>query len=593
MNLRPFFATILAFASMLVACEGSIAVGTSRPPSVPSSNSAGPSDPYALPGAGGSPGTSNPGDPTDPADPGNPPPGEPPPELPAFAPAPFFARRLVSRQYKNAIEDLLGSAAAATLVLPDDVALNGLDAIGASQIAITSSGDVTLFEQNAFKAAQAALASTTGKAALVTCVPTGPLDTACMTTVVKAFGKRVFRRALTDAEAAKWVALGKDASGSYSDFMRGVEFVVAGMLQAPSFLYLIEVGVPEAAVAQGRRLLGYEMASRLSFFLTGSTPSNALLAAAESGGLDSAAGVRTQALELLKSPRAKSALWSHFDELLGTRELPHTSKDASKFPGFNAGLAASMREETRRTIEHIAFTQNADARTLFDTSTTFVDPGLAAHYGLPAPMGAGFAQVTLPPTGLRAGILTQAAFLAVQASSVSTSVVHRGKFVRESLLCETIAAPPTAGSIADQITMQAAASGAQRDLSNARMGNSACKGCHAMMDPLGLAFESFDAVGRARSDDASGYLDDKAAGAFTNTREFMALLRADARVPWCMTRTLFRQAAGHLELPGEVRPLTAVREAFAASGYKLQTLLVEVAASDAFRMGVLPEGALP
>ncbi len=578
-----------------------------------------PSGPSAMTPAGGSPPADplNPADPSSPVDPSDPqdpfklpPPNPgpqnpsdadagttvtppPPPPLPAFSPATFRARRLLGWQYKNAVEDLLGTAAAAALTLPSDTAVNGLDAIGAAQIAISSAAEVSNLETNAFKAAQAALAVPSVKSALVTCTPTGPGDTACLTTFVKSFGRLAFRHAMTDADAAPWLAIAKDAATSYADFFKGVEFAIAAMIQAPSFMYVVETGVVDAAAPAGRRVSGYEMATRLSLFLTGSIPNAALLTAAESGTLDTAAGIRTKATELLATPRAKTALWNFFDEFLGTRALPKLSKDAATFPTFNTTLANSMREQTRRTIEAIAFTKNVDARSLFDATFTFVDSTLATHYGMPAPGGTGFSEVAWPTTGPRLGVLTEAAFLTVEANSLKTSVVKRGKFVRENLFCEQIAAPPSSGPIADLIAQQQQTNGSQRALSDVRMQNAACAGCHKLMDPIGFGFEGFDAIGKARNDDATGWIDDKTKDGFTDARGLLTQLKVDPRVMWCLQRTIYRQATGHVEGSGEARPMFAAKDAFEKSGYKMQSLLVELAASDAFRFGVLDQGATP
>ena len=502
---------------------------------------------------------------------------EPTPEvIPPFEPAPLAGRLLVSWQYVNAIRDVLGAQAAAAVTPPKDVALNGLTAIGAATVSLSTSA-ITQYETNAYAAAAKATLS-------YGCTPTTAIDDACLGRFFDSYGKRLFRRPLTTDERAKWTMVHHEAAMAYSSFGKGIEFVLAGLLQSTPFLYRFEEGVADGPWV---KLTPYELATRLSFFIAGTTPSDALLTAAENGELDTADGIRGQAATLLSSASTAPAMAAFFDEVLDQHELEHLGKDATTFPGFDVTLAHSMREELHQVIEHDAFA--GDFRALFDQGHTYVDAKLARLYGVTEP-ASGWARVELPPSQPRAGLLGQASFLALKAHPVSTSPTLRGKLVREKLLCQAVAAPPP-----DVDTNLPEAMPGQTTTLRERLGvhlsAPSCAGCHKLMDPIGFGFEHFDAVGAHRTldntkpVDATGALDGKT---FSDAKGLATILKEDPRVMRCLTRTLYRQAAGHVELGSETAPLRTAEKAFAESGYQLRFLLVELAASDAFRYGRAP-----
>lgn len=546
---RPTILALLPLLVTLGGCEGSI-IGTRAPT------------------------TSTPENPLDPI--------VPEAELPAFAPAPLRPRLLLGSQYVNAITDLLGPDAARPVIPPRDVPVNGLAAVGATMLEVSSSA-VNEYETNAYLAAQAALAAR--RSQLITCTPSSSTDATCMRTVAERFVPRAFRRPATADELTRWTTLGVQAATAYDDFDKGVEFLFAGLLQSPAFLYLDENGEVDPANPTRRRLTSWELASRLSFFLTNAPPDDELRAAAASGALTDEPALRAQAARLLQKPEARAAMTALFDEILELQGLDHLAKDAVKFPGFDATLGRSMKEETRRTLVDLAFDAPTDFRDVFTRRTTFVDGPLSRHYGLPS--ATGWTTVQLPPN--RAGLLTQASFLSLMSHPAANSPTYRGRFIREKLLCQTIPAPPPEVDT----TLPPAPPNTQRTLRQKvelHMQSASCSGCHALMDPPGFAFEGFDATGKTQTVDdglpvdTTGAFEDK--GSFSDAVGLAAILREDPRVMACLTRVVFRQGTGHVDLPTEARPLRAANEAFAASGYKYQTLLIELAVSEAFRSGL-------
>ncbi len=503
-----------------------------------------------------------------------------------FEPAPFRVRALLSWQYRNAVRDLLGEKAARAVAPPPDTTVNGWDAIGAAQLSLSATA-VDLYESSAQRAAAIALSDLLRRDSMLGCAPQSTTDLACMEGLVSRFGRRAWRRALSDDEVASWGAVGILAAEEYEDFYKGAAFVVAGLLQSPNFVYQIEVGEADCGGRGLLRLSGYEVASRMSFFLTGSTPSDELLAAAEAGDLDTAEGVRSWARVLVDELNSREAIARIFDELLQLRELPQLAKDPIAFPSFNPVLAAAMREETQLLLASLIWDEGGDFRRLFDADYTFVNRDLARLYGLGQVSPNGFARVALPEDGRRGGFLGQASFLSLMAHPATSSPTLRGKFVREKLLCQTIPPPPP--NVDTNLPNTEGMTTRQRLLAH-RL-NPSCAGCHVLMDDIGLGLENFDAIGGYRTTesgqpiDASSTLDEL--GTFAGARELGALLRGNRRTTECLVHNLFRAATGHVETLGESAPLNEVHARFAGSGFRLQELLVEIAASDAFRFGAV------
>jgi hypothetical protein len=213
-----------------------------------------------------------------------------------------------------------------------------------------------------------------------------------------------------------------------------------------------------------------------------------------------------------------------------------------------------------------------------------VNPELAKLYGVKAPAAASFSEVQLPANGPRAGLLTQAAFLALHSHPGRSSPTLRGKFLRENLLCQAIPAPPDNVNTSLPAIPKDAMTARQR-LTKHREDPS-CSGCHSLMDPLGLALEQFDGIGAFRQTengqpiDASGELDGQQ---FTDARSLAEVLAMHPNTADCFVRTVLRYARGALENDTETSLLAAVGGEFEKRGYKLQELLSLVASDPSFR----------
>ena len=498
-------------------------------------------------------------------------------------PAPTL-RRLTLAQYRNCVRDLLGVEADVSKlsVLPPS---SGLRAIAASSLALPEK-DVEELDSLADALSAQVFSDAGARAKLVGCEPA---QGTCAADFVSAFGRRAFRRPLRADESTRYLALLRTATEMTQDPWLGLRVVISALLESPGFLYREELGVPDPSDPARRVLTGYELASRLSFFVWNSTPDPALLDAAGAGSLDQPAGLQAQAQRLLQSPRAADAIEELFADYLQLDALDDLVKLPDVFPQATPTLAAAMKTETLRSLRTLLFERALDFRSAFTTTTTFVDPELAQLYGLPRQSGSGVREVQLPADGARAGLLTQASFLATHAHPGRTSPTKRGKFVRENLMCQSIPPPPP------DVNTTLPETGSARTLREkleAHRANPACASCHTQMDPIGLALERFDGIGAYRESengatiDASGELD---GAQFSDARGLGSALAANPNVTSCFARTLLRYARGALEDPSEAGLIAALDAAFAAHQFHVPELMLSIATDPAFRtVGELP-----
>lgn len=509
---------------------------------------------------------------------------------PDFAPAPGGIRRLLGRQYRNSIKLVLGDSAASAAAPPDDPTLSELETLAAADLALPPNA-IDQYERSARAVAMATIEDGATMASLVPCVPAAPDDADCHRQVIADAGHRLWRRPLSADELEPMVAIAKEAGSKYTDFDMGVAYGLIALLQSPYFLYTVELGAPDVAHPGMRKLSGSELATRLSLFLVDSIPDAELLDLAEGGGLETEDQVREAARDLMKRPAARKALSSFYDVFFKLRDLPTMTKVAANFPEWNEDLANATRQESLLFFEDIVWNQNADYREIFTADSTFVNSALAGLYGLPegtVSPGDGFVKVTLPKKQLRSGFLGHASYLARYAHAGDTSPTRRGAFLATALLCKEIPPPPPG------VNTQFPPFDPSKPMTKKQYleeihhkASDGCASCHALMDPMGYAMESYDGIGRFRTKDENGLPVDPSGeladlGAFGDARELGQLMHDDPQSTRCIVSNLLRQAMGHKELPSERPAIAAVEDAFEGSGFKLREALVEIVASPAF-----------
>ncbi len=504
----------------------------------------------------------------------------PPPESGECAgeltPGPSTIRRMTRWEYNNTVRDLLGDTTRpADAFVPEEESAgfqNNADALTVSPL---------LAEQYLTAAEDIAARATEDLPGLLGCSPSAD----CLNAFLIRFGERTYRRPLTDDERAALFDL-FDAGRAQYDDRTGVEWVLQAMLQSPHFLYRVEHGEPVDGAPGIVALSSWEVASRLSYFLWGSMPDDELFLAARDDALRTKDQVAAQARRMLADPRARDIVRIFHAQWLDLDLIDRLDKDPIAYPSFSDSLRDSMRGETEAFIDHVIWDAGADATLLLTAPYTFVDSELAAHYGVSDPGWDGFHRVDLDPNQ-RAGILTQAGLLALWSKSDQTSPIHRGKFVREQLLCTPLPPPPP-GLVVEVPDPDPTATTRERFAQHSS--DPACSGCHQLMDPIGFGFEHYDAIGRWRSEehglpiDATGeVIASDLPGPFDGTVELAGQLAASEQVADCLVRQWFRFAYGRLETAEDTCTLDALAERFSASGNDVLDLLVELTLSDAFR----------
>jgi hypothetical protein len=519
-----------------------------------------------------------------PADPGLPPtpgtpaiPGANVPEIPGATPL----RRLTRAQYNNTVRDLLGLSGefGATFAGDDDAG-----GFRSNVVSPVSEPQVEQYYRTAEDLATRAVAG--GLAKLAPCPPPRP-EPACADEFVRNFGKRAFRRPLTPEEVDRYQQVYQAGRGASGDLASGVTLVIAAMLQSPNFLYLPEIGDSAAKEKDGVPLDGYEVASRLSYFLLGSMPDEELFAAADARALRTPEQIGAQARRLLKSPRARDAIVSFFTQWLEVTELGSIDKDAMLFPEFTPALRTAMRDEIGAFADHVLRTGDGRLQTLLTSSLSFPSAPLLPIYGLPARQGMGqVADVPVElPRAQRSGLLTLAGVMSVYAHPDQTGPVGRGFMVSEKLLCIT---PPPAPDNVNTMLPKPDANVTTRERLEQHRVDPACSSCHALMDPYGLTFENYDAIGRYRTTDGRKAVDATATGLpeigdVKDALELMAKLAASPVVRSCLTKQWFRYAFGRSEVASDEGTLATALAAFAGADHAMPDLLVGLATSRGFR----------
>jgi hypothetical protein len=429
--------------------------------------------------------------------------------------------------------------------------------------------------------------------ALTECDPVAKGEAACASAFARKFGRRAFRRPTTAQDEQLLMAAynaGRDG-GSYAE---GIEVMIRAALQSVHFLYRLETTTPAANASKSALvpLSPFELATRLAYLLWASAPDDALLDAAARNELDTKVKVAAKARQMLQSPKARVAVGDFFNQWLGTNRLEVMTKSSALFPSYSPALRDAMARELPAFLEHVLWSGDHKWSTLLTAPIAFVSGPLAQLYGLPARGldGATPQQVALPANQGRAGFLTQAGFSSVQAHPDQTSPVLRGKFIRSRLLCQPPPPPPPDVDITVPDLMEGATARV-RFSAHLTAGNS-CNSCHQLMDPIGLAFESFDAIGQYREQesgqriDVSGEVlassDPKLAGKFNGVRELAGKLAESQQVQNCVATHWFRFAAGRSEGEPDACSLTTLQDAFAKSGGDLLELLVGITQTDAF-----------
>ena len=411
---------------------------------------------------------------------------------------------------------------------------------------------------------------------------------ACAEEVLSTIARRAYRRPATDTEIARLLGLYANEREQGRSFEAGVQTALAYVLVSPQFLFRAEQDPEATAPGTIYRISDLEMASRLSFFIWSSIPDDELLDLAVAGRLQDPEVLQAQVERMLADERAERFASNFSGQWLYLRNLRATTPDLYTFPDFDDNLRQSLLRETELFFAAIV-REDRPITELLDADFTFINERLARHYGIAGIYGDRFRRVQVDDERRR-GLLGQGSILTLSSYPNRTSPVNRGNYVLVNILGTP---PPSPPPDVPALKEEAGEVLTMRQRMEQHRADPACAGCHQLMDPIGLALESYDGVGRWRVEDAGAAVDANA-GTIHVLREFgpvngpvelrRAILSQPERFAGTVTQKLMTYALGrgleHTDMP-VVRRI--VREA-AANGYRFSSFITAIVTSDPFQM---------
>ncbi len=341
---------------------------------------------------------------------------------------------------------------------------------------------------------------------IFTCRPqNAPAEAPCAKQILTTLMRRAYRRPVTEQDVAALLPF-YEKGRKERDFDLGIQTALERLLVSPQFLYRIERDPAGAMPGVAHSVSDLELASRLSFFIWSSIPDDQLLDLAASGKLKQPEIFEQQVRRMVADPRSESLVNNFAAQWLYLRDVDVKKPDLFVFREFDEGLRQSFEKETELFLNSI-LRENRNVTELLTANYTFVNERLAKHYGIPNINGSEFRRVTFPKDSPRGGLLGQGSILLLTSYSTRTSPVLRGKYVLENLLAS---APPPPPPNVPSLQTEGDKGGEPPTLREAMIqhrANPACANCHARMDPIGFAMESFDAVGQWRDHDGGKPID--------------------------------------------------------------------------------------
>ena len=488
-------------------------------------------------------------------------------------------RRLNRAEYNNTVRDLLGDTTNPADAFPeDDVSGEGFDNNGA----ILSMGELHMEKYEAAAREMLGRALADGgfaRTRYLTCDPAAD-EAGCFRSFVSEFGLRAWRRPVEEAEIDRLKALFDNAKSEGESFDGALSLTARAMLLSPNFLFLVERDAAEAA----RPLDGFELASRLSYFLWSTMPDDQLLDAAASGELASRDAIVTEVDRMLADPKSAAFYESFVGQWLSLRDIAYATPDPELFPEWDAALRDAVQRETIELVRYVV-ESNAPMSELLTGNYTFVNERLAEHYGIAGVTGDAMQRVELAGVE-RAGILTHASILTVTSHPDETSPVKRGKWVLDQILC---APPPDPPADVDTFLGGRESGESLRARLERHRADPACATCHNIMDPIGFGLEAYDPIGRFRTEyengdpiEDDGQLPD--GRTFDGPAELADVIQADERYAECVTEKMMAYALGRGVTGADRCFVEDVIERARARDLSLREILVQIVTNEVFTM---------
>ncbi|HIE92307.1 MAG TPA: DUF1592 domain-containing protein, partial [Acidobacteria bacterium] len=321
----------------------------------------------------------------------------------------------------------------------------------------------------------------------------------CAREILSSLARRAYRRPATEADVTLLMAFYQEGAAERG-FEAGIQAAIERLLVDPEFLFRIETDPAGIAAGASYQVSDLELASRLSFFLWSSIPDDEMLDLAVEERLGQPDTLDRQIRRMLADPRSRALVENFGGQWLQLRKLRNAAPDTATYTAFDENLRDAMRRETELVLE-AELLDDRPVVNLLRTNYTFVNERLARHYDLPNVYGPHFRRVSLPET--RGGILGHASILTITSYANRTSPVVRGKWLLENIL-GTPPPPPPPDVPSLPSAREAGVPATMRERLAQHRTNAVCASCHSIIDPLGFALESYDAIGRWRATNGGG-----------------------------------------------------------------------------------------
>ena len=423
------------------------------------------------------------------------------------------------------------------------------------------------------------------------CKPVKPTDeTTCAKTILSKLARRAYRRSVTDADMSVLLDFYKEGRAA-GTFDSGIELALQRILVSPSFLFRTEFDSVASAASKSSvyRISDLSLASRLSFFLWSSIPDEELLDLAEKGSLHEPAILAQQTKRMLADPRSQAFTTNFAGQWLSLRRLKDIVPDPFLYPDYGDTLALAFQKEAELFFDSIV-REDRPLRDLLDADYTFVNERLARHYGIANVKGLNFQRVTLAADSPRRGLLGKGAILTVTSLPNRTSPVVRGKWVLQTILgAPPPEPPPDVPSLQENGEKVTKVRTLRERLEQHRSG-AICASCHKLMDPIGFALESFDAVGKYRMfdenyepiDNSGDYADGSKIDGLPGLRN--VLIARSAQVNANVTKTLMTYALGRGVEYYDAPAVRAILHDAAPQNYRFSSIVLGIVKSAPFQM---------
>ena len=500
-------------------------------------------------------------------------------------PGHFVIRRLTKMEYGNTLRDIFGVDPSVADQLPDEI-------IGAGYLNTLSPMQSEQYLAIANEVLDRVMTAKDARSARVrkelfgkTPIP-GADEQAAARKIARSLTRKAYRRPASDAEMDVLVqvfGLGRENKLPYAEALR---LMVKAVLVSPQFLFI----TPANEVQPGKSIVpldDYQLASRLSYLLWGTTPDSQLSALADRGKLHDPSVLKAQVKRLLEDPRSRALFDGFGAQWLGLGSLESKTFEPDKFPQMTSELRSAMYEEARMFFESIV-RENRSVVNFVDADYTFLNGTLAPLYGLDKRVsGSRWRKVKLSDEN-RGGILGMPGILAVTSFPNRTSPVKRGVWVLEQVLGEHVQPPPPDIPALEKQEQKTIENLTLRERTELHTKEVACANCHKVLDPIGFGLENFDAIGRWRDkDDSGGAID--AAGElpggkrFSTPKELKSIIAAREEdlarnlTQKLLAYALCRQLEGYDEVVVDQVVATISKD-----GYRMQTLITEIVTSYPF-----------